>query len=379
MRTGMIKAAVGRVSAARIPWHLLAVALALVGVGAAFIYSADSARMAVRHLVFAAVGCGVFLGLTLFDYRHMRAFALPLYALCLAALAGLFVLGTELNFARRWYNLGLVHVQPSEPMKYVLAVVLADYFRTPRPLERLRQLVVPALLTGLPTLLILLQPDLGSALILVPVFFVMAFVAGVPVRNLLLVAALGVALLLIAWVTPGALKDYQKQRVLGFVNPARNPDSHAAYNAEQAVMAIQAGGLHGQGYGRGVLNRLRRIPESYADFMFPVIAEEWGFVRTVPLAGVYLLMVLLMGRVAWRTREPFGRLIVVGVLTLFGFQSALHMAISLRLAPITGLPMPLVGYGGSAMVSTFAGLGLVASVCAHRSVIFHAEEQEPPR
>jgi rod shape determining protein RodA len=161
------------------------------------------------------------------------------------------------------------------------------------------------------------------------------------------------------------LRDYQRRRVLAFIDPSSDPDSVAAYNAEQAVMAIRSGGLHGQGWGRGVLNRLGRVPERYADFIFPVIAEEWGFWRTALVMAGYWIFTCLIAWVAWTARDPMGRLLASGVLTLFVVQSFLHMAISLRLAPITGLTLPLVSYGGSSLLSTYAGLGLVASVATH--------------
>jgi rod shape determining protein RodA len=173
-----------------------------------------------------------------------------------------------------------------------------------------------------------------------------------------------------AWCTPGVLKDYQKSRLITFIDPASNPESPAAYNAEQATLAISAGGLAGEGWGQGVLTRLGRIPEQYADFIFAVIAEEWGFVRTAPLVCFYLLLAVLLAGVARATADPFGRLLVGGVLAVFALQSFLHMAISLRMAPITGLTLPLLSYGGSSLVSTFAGFGLVASVRMHRSVEF---------
>ncbi|MHC4787938.1 MAG: FtsW/RodA/SpoVE family cell cycle protein [Planctomycetota bacterium] len=277
-----IRALLGRVEPQRIPWHLLACALVLSVVGVAFVRSSASAAMALRHLVFAGLGCAVFLALALLDYRRLGAVAPLLYGAGLASLAALFVLGIRLNYALRWFDVGLFHVQPSEPMKYVLVVALADYFRY-RRLNRLRDLLPPLLLTLVPVGLIMLQPDLGTAMVLVPVFFVMAFLAGAPVRNLTILLLVGAGLLLALWFTPGLLKQYQRDRVIGFVDPARDPGSNAAYNARQATMAVSAGGLRGQGWGQGVLTRLRRIPEQYADFIFAVVAEEWGFVRTAPL------------------------------------------------------------------------------------------------
>jgi rod shape determining protein RodA len=194
----------------------------------------------------------------------------------------------------------------------------------------------------------------------------MTFLAGARFRNLVLIVLVGVVVLVGAWVTPGVgLKEYQKERVRCFVDPERNPDSPAAYNARQAMQAIMSGGREGRGWGQGILNLLRRVPERHTDFIFPVVAEEWGFVRTAPLVCLYLAIATMLTILAASEKDPFGRLIVGGVMTLFTFQSLVHMAISLGLAPITGLTLPLVSYGGSSLVSTFAGLGLVASVRMH--------------
>ena len=146
------------------------------------------------------------------------------------------------------------------------------------------------------------------------------------------------------------------------MDPDKNPSSSASYNARQATLAIAGGGIGGQGWGEGLLNRLRRVPERHTDFIFPVIAEEWGFARTSVVMVFYLLVMVQLARIALETPDPFAGLLVGGVLTVFGFQALLHMAISLRLAPITGLTLPLVSYGGSSLVCTFGGLGIVASV-----------------
>ncbi len=361
-----IRSLVGRPDLRRFPWLLLIGALVLSGVGVAFIRSSHSAGLAMKHLAFTGIGLGAFALIGLVDYRRLAGLALPLYVAGLASLVALFAMGVTLNYARRWFDLGPVHVQPAEPIKYVLVLVLADYFCVRHRVGRLRDLLPPLVLTCAPMLLIALQPDLGTALTLAPVFVAIAFLAGVPLRNLALLALAGCVLVAGAWFTPGVLKDYQRDRILGLVHPGGDPHSHAAYNAEQAMLAIRAGGLAGQGWGQGVLTRLGRIPEQYADFIFPVIAEEWGFARTALLLGLYVAMMVLLGLAARGTPDGFGRLIVGGVLALFAFQTFLHVAISLRLAPITGLTLPLVSYGGSSLVSTYAGFGLVASVRMHR-------------
>jgi rod shape determining protein RodA len=357
---------IGRVQIRGTPWCLLLGAVILTCVGAAFVRSSHSMALAGRHVVFGAAGSVVFLLLAFMDYRHLSVLAVPLYALGLMALAGLPLFGHTVNYARRWYDLGFFMAQPSEPMKYILVIVLADYWRFPGRMDRLRDLPAPLVLTILPMALIAQQPDVGTALLFPPVFAAMAFVGGVRLRNLLLLAGVGGVLLLGAWFTPGVLKDYQKQRIIGFIDPAQNRESPAAYNAEQAMTGIEAGGLTGRGWGRGVLNQLGRIPERHTDFIFPVISEEWGFVRTAPLVCLYLLVVVLLAQTTKSAWEPFGRLLVAGVATVFGFQALLNMAISLRLAPITGLTLPLVSYGGSSLISTYAGLGLAASTYLHK-------------
>ncbi len=365
----------GRPQWRRLPWALLLVALGLTGVGAAFIWSAHSRALALKHLAFAGIGCSVFAAIAALDYRHLRGVALPLYLLGLLALVGLWSpLGVTVNNARRWYDLGLFHAQPSEPMKLLLVIALADYFRFPAHRRKLRVLVVPAVLTAVPMALIALEPDFGTALMLVPVFFGVAFLGGARIRNLLLLVGAGLGLLLVAWFTPGVLKPYQRDRITAFFDPGAHAQSSAAYNAEQAMLAICAGGPAGQGWGRGVLNRLGRVPERHTDFIFPVVAEEWGFARTAPVLLAYLVLAVLLARCALDTEEPFGRLLAGGVLCVFASQALLHMAISLRLAPITGLTLPLASYGGSSLVASYAGFGLAASVRLHPSVVF-AEER----
>lgn len=372
-----VRAVTGSIRWRRMPWPLPIGALILTGLGAAFIWSSHSQTFATKHLVFGGLGCIVFFVVAVVDYRHAAGVTLPLYLLGLLGLVGLWTpLGLTVNNARRWYDLGLFRVQPSEPMKLLLALALADYFHFPEHRKRLRSLLVPIGMTGAAMALIVIQPDFGSAVMLVPVFCGVAFLGGVPWRNLILLGVAGCVLLAAAWLTPGVLKQYQKDRVISFLNPAANPESSASYNAEQAMLAISAGGMDGQGWGRGVLNRLGRVPERHTDFIFPVIAEEWGFARTAPIIVIYLVLAASMVWVMWRTEDPFGRLVVGGVLSVFAVQAFLHMAISLRLAPITGLTLPLISYGGSSLLTTYAAFGLVASVAMHRRPLFRGGPME---
>ncbi|MBS3764028.1 MAG: FtsW/RodA/SpoVE family cell cycle protein, partial [Planctomycetes bacterium] len=272
--------------------------------------------------------------------------------------------------ACRWYSIGPISIQPSEAMKYLVVIVLATYFTYTDRLSRFRDLIIPLALTFAPMILIIGQPDLGTSLLFLPTFLAVAFLALVPIRNLVFLITGGVLFAATMWFTPGALKDYQKQRVISFIDPRISPHSPASYNARQATIAVAGGGFEGQGWGRGVLNRLKRVPERHTDFIFPVIAEEWGFVKTSAVVVFYLMVLLMLARIAPQTPDTFGRLLVGGIMAVFGFQCLLHIAISLRLAPITGLTLPLMSYGGSSMISTFAAFGLVSSVAMRRDVIF---------
>jgi rod shape determining protein RodA len=369
------------------PWHIALLALVLTGIGAAFILSARATaevpeQLAIKHLEFAAIGCVAFAALALLDYRHLGTAAVLLYAAGLLALAGLAFsaltgkpwFGVERNFARRWYDLKFFLLQPSEPMKLVLVVALASYFQLRKGLDRIRDLAVPLALTALPMVLIAAQPDFGTALMLLPTFFVIAFLAGVRLRILALLAVLGCTLAGAAWLSPWPLKDYQRNRVIAFVQPDRVAGTNAAEHTEQVLRAIRAGGLHGEGWGQGVLNQRGMLSERHTDFIFAVIAEEWGFYRTAVVAALYLVLIGALGHATLRTRDPFGRLLAGGVMSVFAVQSLLNMAIAVRLAPITGLTLPLVSYGGSSLVTTFAGLGLVASVRMRRSILWTDEQ-----
>lgn len=358
---------VGRVKLRYSPWILLLGAAVLCGLGGMFIRSAASVSLAYRHLVFTVVGIVAFLLMLLPDYRHLSVLAVPAYAAGVLSLFLLRFLGIEVHNARRWYDLGPINLQPSELMKIVLIICLATYFSYRPRTDRFRDLLIPLSATIVPVLLIIVQPDLGTALVLLPLFFITAFLANVPWKNLAILFGLGILLAVVAWYTPGMLAQYQRQRLTGFINPDAAPHSPAAYNARQATLAIAGGGWSGQGWGQGRLTQLKRIPERHTDFIFPVIAEEWGYVRTAAFVIFYFTMALLLWKMTSGTDEMFGRLLSGGVTALFTFQGALHMGISLRLAPITGLTLPLVSYGGSSLVATMIALGVAGNVALRQN------------
>jgi len=367
---------IGPVYGRQMPWYLPLGGLALTAVGIGFIISARSNYAAMRQAQFAAVGCMLFVALALFDYRRLASMALPLYVVGILMLLALPFLGVTRNNARRWYDLYFFNFQPSEPMKFLVVLMLADYFHLRKGLESWKSLLPPLAMVAVPLLLIAKQPDFGTALMLIPSFFVIAFLAGVPVRRLGTLVAAGCVLGAAAWFTPGVIKPYQKERVYVLFAPDRVSNSNAAGHSRQVLRAIRAGGAHGEGWGRGVLNRRRMLSERHTDFIFAVIAEEWGLRRTSGFVLLYVFVIAGMARITARARDPLGRLLAGGIMSMFAVQAMMNMSIAVHLAPITGLTLPLVSYGGSSLVSMWAAFGVVASVAVRRTVIWTDEEDD---
>ena len=376
----------------RLNWAVLAAALLLPAVGVAFVRSACVSRPSlalqqvwVGQMGFAAVGVVLMLGLAFWDYRRWSAFAPWVYGGVFAALVLVLIpgVGVERLGARRW----LWGLQPSEPAK--LAVVMMLSWLLGRFGERLRGvpgLLLCGVLAGAPAVLILLEPDLGTALVLGPTVLAMLFVARVSPK----VLSVGVlALVLVAGYELGVVKcataegrspaqteaalrltglrEHQIKRVETFLYPMR--DIHGdGYNAYQSEIAVGSGGLFGKGYGQGVQHRLGYLPGmvSINDFIFPVVAEEVGFVGGVVLLAVYVLGILLPGVIiASRCVDDLGKLLCVGVVTLLFCHVFINIGMTVRIVPITGLPLPFISQGGTFMLVMLAAMGILQSVAVH--------------
>ena len=355
----------------RMDWLTAASMLALIAVGILFIFSAshqDDAQLSEltqRQIVWALAGIVAFFGAVAMDYRNVGRVAWAVYAGCMVLLLLLFVVGKKVHGATSWMSLFGIQLQPSELAKLGTILLLARYLSEPaRDIAHLRSLAIALALVGLPFLLILQQPDFGTASTLLPLALAMLFVAGLPLRYIVIVAIIGVLAAVPGWFL---LDDYQRERVLVFFDPGRDPRG-TGWNSIQSGIAVGSGGLTGKGYMMGTQNILGFLPRTVAptDFIFSVIAEEMGFVGSAVL--LLLFAVLLVGciRAALASRDKFGRLLAVGVAALLFFHVFVNMAMTVGLVPITGLPLPLVSYGGSFMICTMAGLGLVQSVYARR-------------
>jgi len=346
-----------------VDWALLATALFVAALSVASMWSLTPGRggsaLAWRQLSWVGIGLMALLVVVSVDYRSLVRFAPAFYAIGVASLLVVFVLGRTVSGARRWIHLGPVTFQPSELFKLVFVLTLAWIF-TWRPGERLsRGSVLAALaLMGVPFLLVVRQPDLGTALVMVPVVLAVLVGGGVRLRVLGAWALAGLAMLPLAW---RLLKPYQQDRLLVYLDPFRDPLG-TAYNVIQAKIAIGSGQLLGKGVGGATQSRLAFLPERHTDFIFAVFAEMWGFIGCLVLVVAYGLLVLRGYEIAASTRDPRGRVLALGVTAVFAAQILINLGMVTGLLPVVGIPLPLMSYGGSSMLASLMGLGLLLSI-----------------
>lgn len=344
-------------------WPLLATGVFLLGMGLLTLWSLSPNGLFLRQLLWAGVGFAGFLVLISIDYRVLASLAYPAYALGVGALAFVLLWGHSAQGARRWLSLGIVTVQPSELFKLAFVLALARYLagRELRP-EGRGGLLVPLGLLALPAILIVRQPDLGTALVLLPVFTAMLFIAGVRLRVLGVLA--GAALL----AAPGLwflLKGYQRERLLVYLDPVRDPMG-SAWSVIQAKIAIGSGQFLGKGLFGATQSQLAFLPERHTDFIFATFAESWGFLGALLILAAYLFLALRGIEVATTARDGLGSLIAGGATALLISQILVNLGMVVGLLPVVGLPLPLMSYGGSALVTAFGALALIVNVRMRR-------------
>jgi rod shape determining protein RodA len=350
---------------------ILLPALLLCGVGVAMVYSATHANPVTVHLYLKQlfwIGLGV-IGLVLAASMNYQVlldrYTYPLYGLLLALLAVLLAVGQEIAGSRRWLSLGSFGIQPSEFAKIATVLVLAKFLsaREGRPLSW--EIVLGTFaLTGVPMLLILKEPDLGTALIFIVLAFAMLYAYGVPWKRLALLLAGGVFSSPLIWLL---LKDYQRQRLLIFLNPGSD-NLGSGYNVIQSKIAVGSGMLLGKGWLMGTQGQLRFVPEHHTDFIFSVLAEEWGFVGALGLLLLFAILLLQSLRVARLARDLAGSLVAVGLTTVMATQVVVNLCVAIGLLPVTGMTLPLISYGGSSLLTTMIMLGILMNVWSSRIV-----------
>ncbi len=338
-------------------------------IGFGMLYSAAGGNFdpwASRQMTRFGVGLILLLAVAVTDQRVWFRFAYVFYFIALLLLVAVEVVGRIGMGAQRWLDFGIVQVQPSELIKIAMVLVLARYFHT-LTLDEIGKplyLVWPTLLVLAPAALVFKQPDLGSALLLTVTSGVIFFLAGVRVWKFIIVGGSALAIIPIAWTF---LRDYQKQRVLTFLNPEIDPLG-SGYHIIQSKIALGSGGVWGKGFLQGTQSHLQFLPEKQTDFIFTMLSEEWGFVGGLVLIGLYTLIILYGLVIAVRARSVFGRLTAMGVLTSFYVYAFINIAMVMGLLPVVGEPLPFVSYGGTSMMTLLVGFGLVINVYVHRDL-----------
>jgi rod shape determining protein RodA len=352
-------------------WVLLAAVLAITAIGVVMVYAttggastAANRQLVMTQLYAIALGLIAVFMVLLIDYQTLADVSHVVYFMTAAALVFVLVFGAARGGARRWIALPYFNLQPSEFAKLALALVLAKYFAE---VQRARPdgkdlLIGGALTLGL-IVLIALEPDLGTAVTLAAIFLALAFVSGMRLRGVAIILALAVVTAPIAWRY--VLKDYQKARIAVFLDPEQDPRG-AGYQQLQARVTVGSGGVWGKGFMKGTQGQLRFLPEAHNDFMFSVLAEEHGLMGVLVALGLYLAVMLRSIKAARLAKDRLGAYLVVGILAGFGFQVFYNITMSAGLAPVKGLTLPLMSYGGSAMIATLAGFGLILNVRMRR-------------
>jgi rod shape determining protein RodA len=336
----------------------------IVMIRSAIAGSIELADYANRQTNFVIAGLVVVLVTAFVDYHFLGNLARPMYIFAVVSLLVIFIYGQATFGSARWLDTGVFFIQPSELVKIIMVIVLADYFsRTHQDSHNLLWIVKSAVLTLGVVLWIILQPNLSTSIVLVVLWFSMLWVSGLPTKYLLIFAILGVVAALVLFPF---LENYQQMRILNFIFPDPTSRHGNSYNVEQALISIGSGGLFGMGYGHGTQVQLRFLKVRHTDFIFSAMAEEFGFVGTVLVISLLVFVIYRCFRIAREAQDIFGALIAYGVGVLIFFQSAVNIGVNLNVIPVTGLVLPFISYGGSSLLSTVLAIGLVESVALRR-------------
>ncbi len=360
----------------KIEWNLVFVILALNVIGLMNLYSAthgphsqDVQPLFVKQLVFLVTGWSLFFIITFVEYTLVSRVAYFVYFANLGAVLYVTFFGRVALGAQRWIDLGFFSYQPSETMKLAMIMVLSKALSTRSvngPGMGLKQLALPMILMLIPFGLVVEQPDLGTGMMIAAISGSMMLFMKIRKSILAAVIAIGIIAIPVAWEF--ALRDYQKNRVINFLSPSNDPKG-TGYNSIQSKIAVGSGRLVGKGFQKGTQSQLEFLPERHTDFIYSVLSEEHGLIGSLGTVGLFAVLFIIGLRIASTARDKFGALLVVGVLSYIFWHMFVNIGMVIGLLPIVGVPLPLLSYGGSSMLTTMTGLGLVSSV-AYRRYLF---------
>jgi rod shape determining protein RodA len=355
---------------ANFDWPLLFLTLLTAGLGILNLYSATASwnllgqPIYMKQIYWLALGLVLALCLTLFNYRHLEHMSIAAYCCSLGALFIVLISGKTSMGATRWINVGFFNLQPSEIMKVVLIIALAAYLSRHESPQgyTITELIAPGLLLALPVALIIKQPDLGTAMVLLFIGSSMALFAGIKRSALIILSIMATGALAGGWFL---LHGYQKDRIRTFLNPERDPLG-SGYHIIQSKIAVGSGEFTGKGFMHGTQSQLSFLPERHTDFAFSVFAEEWGFCGSLVLLALYLFIVLWGIHIARKADSSFGMYLAIGITAMIFWHIIVNLGMVIGLLPVVGVPLPLFSYGGTSMITTMIGIGLLLNISMRR-------------
>ncbi|MBE9531175.1 MAG: rod shape-determining protein RodA [Proteobacteria bacterium] len=354
----------------QIDWTLIAVTLMLAAIGLATIYSATYTQgfyIYNKHISWLIIGGLFFLIALILDYNMLNRYGYVIYGFSIFMLVYVLVLGHEIAGTYRWISLGFIRFQPSEFAKLALIVALAKHFSTKNITSKgltIKDLIKPAILLIVPFLLVAKEPDLGTALVFALIFASMILVIKVNTKTLIYSILAFSPIFPLAWMS---LKTYQKARLLSFLSPSSNTLGQG-YHLLQSKIAIGSGGFLGKGYTNGTQGTLRFLPEHHTDFIFPIFAEEWGFLGSFILIMLFIMLILRGLNAAGLSKDRFGFLVALGISIMFFWHAIINLAMVCGLMPVVGMPLPFLSYGGSFLIASLIGIGILVNIGMRRFI-----------
>lgn len=353
----------------KLDWILITVNLLLVGIGLLSIFSSSKGDFLnfEKQIIFFIIGFLLMLGISFFDWRILKGdshLILILYLISIVLLVGLFFFAPQIRGIKSWYKIGPVSFDPIEFTKIVLLFLLAKYFSTRHTeMYQVRHILLSGLYILMPAILIFFQPDMGSVLIIISLWIGILIISGIKLRHFLILILCGLLIFILAWST--VLKEYQKERILSFIQPQISDPLKIGWSQRQAKIAIGSGSFFGQGINKGSQTQYGFLPEPQTDFIFAAIAEELGLIGVIILFALFSVLIWQILKIATSAQSNFARLFASGFAVLLISQIFIHIGMNIGILPIIGIPLPLVSYGGSSLIAHFIGLGVLQSIKTH--------------
>jgi rod shape determining protein RodA len=363
----------------KIDWMLLLPALLLLGIGLAVLYSIStttssdgSLSVFWRQVIFAFIGIACMLFFAFFNYQSFKSKSTLIYFLTLIILLAVLFFGLTIRGTAGWIGIGSFHIQPVEIAKLSLIIFLASFISQKKmELGETGRLVASLILCGIMILLVIKQPDFGSAMVLVGIWISMTAISGISAKKTFIIILFGIMLAIIGWFQ---LQTYQKDRIFGLVKSGIVDPQGSGYNVIQSMISVGSGGLIGKGIGHGSQSQLNFLPEKHTDFIFASIAEELGLLGSFFVLGLYLIIFYRMRIIALNAPDNFGFLIVVGIMTMFFVQIFENIGMNIGIMPVTGIPLPLLSYGGSSLITVLISIGILLNINSKKETFIQSED-----